>query len=166
MILCALSVKIRGRQSACEPGALALHTLQGYIDCGGLTAICQRKQFFPGVCTFQPCKGLLCPLAELDFITCWHLPENDFAHGLKMLDYLCSHESTKGFDDFSYSLFAFLTFSHSQRSRTALPAVGQENGCRTSQPCYTLPALRFVGDTGSISSEAAGSGLTLSRSPT
>lgn len=107
MILYALSVKIRGRQSACEPEALALHTLQGYIDCGGFTAICQQKQFFPGVCTFQPFKGLLCPLAEFRFQTYRRLPGNDSSPLAKMEDCLYSNESTKGFDDFSYSLFAF-----------------------------------------------------------
>lgn len=48
-------------------------------------------------------------------------------------------------DDFSYSLFAFLTFSSDQRSRRPCQPPVKKTGCRTDQICHTLPALRFAG---------------------
>lgn len=60
-----------------------------------------------------------------------------------MKDCLYSNESAEGFDDFSYSLFAFLdVFAILDM------ADGRESGCRTNQFCHTLPGLRFAGAQG------------------
>ena len=63
-------------------------------------------------------------------------------------------------NDFSHSLFVVLKVFAPWEQPAALPAAGHENGCRTrSQSPRTLPALRFAGAQGWITSEAVGSGL-------
>ena len=65
-----------------------------------------------------------------------------------------------GFDDFSRSLFAFLGFSLlGSNRRPCQPPVRKTDAVQEFDQPRTLPALRFAGVQGWITSEAVGSGL-------
>ena len=85
---------------------------------------------------------------------------------VKMEDCLCSDESTKGLMTFRALLLRFWALLLYSKWPTVLPVVGGEIRVPHSPALPYPPRFEVCGGTGWITSEAAGSELTLSRSPT